>query len=553
MAKRTAEMPGAVCSSASREPTRLDKNRGILFADGRLALAVALAGLAVFAAAIMLLATRKGVGLTSDSLIYINASDNLLEGRGLSRLSGIDEAKPITHYPPLFPLLLAGLQLLGLGPLGAARILVVLSFAGNTALVGLALRRMTGRMAPALAGSFLLLASPIMIELHSWAMSEPLFLFWSLLAIILLDAYRASSRTPTLLVLAAAAGAAYLTRYVGLSLVIAVGLLLALRQGQSRRRRVVDVIIFLAISLAPSGIWMARNYRLTGSVSNYRWIWHPPDLVTLKRPFAVLWEWLSPLVFNYLALLAVVALVLAGTVLCVFAAVRGRGYSPRVWLGILRTPDEPTGLALYALLYAASLGLSILFLGATIPLDQRLSSPLYVSAIVLAIGALAAWWWHDRRRLARLAVVLVAAWFAFSYPLRSVGLVRRLADEPQGYAGSALGQAGDVAAVRRIPADVMIYTNSFAPLEFFYGRGSRAIPLPADPVTGQAVTGYVEALQSMRERIVGGEAVMVLFFATTGDGRIPSELGQGLTLLCGEKGVMLYVGDGYRGPRDCGP
>jgi hypothetical protein len=107
--------------------------------------------------------------------------------------------------------------------------------------------------------------------------------------------------------------------------------------------------------------------------------------------------------------------------------------------------------------------------------------------------------------------------------------------------------------VRALPGDLLIYTNSIGPLEYFYGRGSVSIPLPGDPVTRQVVGSYAQDLQKMRERIGRGDAVMILFFATPGEGRIPLELAQGSRLLCDENGVKLYVGDGYTGPRECGP
>jgi hypothetical protein len=135
-------------AASSGSSLRQGGGRVASFARRRHALPVVLLFLGALAAAIMLLATERGVGLSSDSLIYINASGNLLEGRGLSRLSGVDGTRPITHYPPPYPPLLAGLQLLGMGRLAAARALQVLSFGGSEILLGLALWRMTRHRGP---------------------------------------------------------------------------------------------------------------------------------------------------------------------------------------------------------------------------------------------------------------------------------------------------------------------------------------------------------------------------------------------------------------------
>ena len=58
--------------------------------------------------------TPFGLGLVNDSAYYIEGAANLLAGKGFVRLSGGGELKPITHFPPLFSLVLAGLGLAGM-------------------------------------------------------------------------------------------------------------------------------------------------------------------------------------------------------------------------------------------------------------------------------------------------------------------------------------------------------------------------------------------------------------------------------------------------------
>jgi hypothetical protein len=54
--------------------------------------------------------TRWGVGLRGDSYAYISGARNLAAGLGYSRISGGGEVRPITHFPPLFSLLLASAE-----------------------------------------------------------------------------------------------------------------------------------------------------------------------------------------------------------------------------------------------------------------------------------------------------------------------------------------------------------------------------------------------------------------------------------------------------------
>ena len=76
-------------------------------------------------------ATRLGAGISPDSTVYVDAANNLKMGRGLSVQSGPDEFTPLTHFPPLFPALLALLGSLGFDASSGARWLNVLLFGGN--------------------------------------------------------------------------------------------------------------------------------------------------------------------------------------------------------------------------------------------------------------------------------------------------------------------------------------------------------------------------------------------------------------------------------------
>jgi hypothetical protein len=507
----------------------------------------------VAAVGLNLAATRHGSGLTSDSLIYLNASRNLLAGRGVSRLSGLTGTKPITHYPPLFPAALAGLQAAGLTTADAARVLGAAALGLNVALVGLSIWRMTHNEWASMLGSFLVLSSPIMIDLHSWAMSEPMFLLWCLCAALLLDAFTSTGRMRFLILTAFAAALGALTRYVGLALIAGLALALLLRSSGRAGRRVLETGAFAAIAVVPISGWYIRNLILSGSLSNYSLVWHAPDSTVLKRPFAVAWEWISPTLFTYPALIGLIVLVVAGGLWLLLKGWKRWGRPPGRWTRSLRKADLRGGLLCFIAAYVGAIGFSILFLGATVPVDQRISSPVYLSLIILLVDAAVSWWTRQERVALKAWLIAAAGVLALSYLARSAALVDALWDESRGYASPSLAVAGSSEVIGRVPDDVLVYTNSFAPLEYFYGRGSVSIPLPGDPVTRQVVGSYAQDLQRMRERIGRGDAVMVLFFATPGEGKVPIELAQGLTLLCERDGLSLYVGDEYTGPRECGP
>ena len=133
--------------------------------------------LSLLAVALVLLATRFGIGVTPDSTVYLEAARNLLNGRGLIALAADGELRPMTHYPPLYSSLLA---LIGLGHVsiaGAARWLQAILFGANVLLVGLVIARSArNSFWLPMVGALLMLTAPDVVAIHTLALTEPLFI-----------------------------------------------------------------------------------------------------------------------------------------------------------------------------------------------------------------------------------------------------------------------------------------------------------------------------------------------------------------------------------------
>ncbi len=170
----------------------------------------------------MLTATRFGIGINPDSVTYVDAARNLLRGDGLSVLSGAGaELKPLTHFPPLYSGMLALLGITGAELPSVARWLNAFLFGANIALIGL----MIGLYArqsfwlPGL-GSFLALTAPGILGTHSFALSEALFIFLTLIGLLCLTIHMEGRRRRFLVAAALAIGLSVLTRYIGLASVL---------------------------------------------------------------------------------------------------------------------------------------------------------------------------------------------------------------------------------------------------------------------------------------------------------------------------------------------
>jgi hypothetical protein len=510
----------------------------------RIPLAIGLAALGVVGMALVLQVTRDGVDLTSDSIVYINAARNLLAGRGLSRLSGIGGAVPMTHFPPLYSLVLAGLQILGMEAPAAARLVNSLAFGATVALAGGIVASKTASTVYPLVASALVLTSPVLLDINAWAMTEPLFLVLGLAALLSLAKYARERKAPWLWAAAGAAGLAAVTRYAGVALLATGCSTILLLRGRSLRRNARDVSIFLAAAIAPFVAWGLRSVLLTGSATNRALSWHPPDWLQLKRVFGVVWEWMFPGQFTYPALYAMAGVALVAVIAAILACRRKgtrsalRRFAAAPWESPQRIVTQ------HVVWYSGMLVLTLFAVDATTPIDQRILSPVYVSIIILAVLSLASWDGWARVGWARLAVPALVGAIIISYGARSAFVLRALQAGQRGFTNPGWVSMGTLDAIRDLPSDILIYTNNLEALEFFYGRGGTIIPFSVDAVTRLPVAPYESWLGQMRERLRAGAAVLILFGRRADDVELPSALIQGTELWYEQGGARIYVGPG---------
>jgi hypothetical protein len=267
--------------------------------------------LALIGVIAVLFATSSGIGISPDSTVYIGAARNLLQGRGLSE-STASGTKPLTHFPPLLPSLLAVGGLLGVEPLAGARWLNAILFGATILLGGLLIRLYTrGALWAALLGSFLLLTSHDMLLIHSMAWTEPLFLYFGFLGLALLAAHFDGRNT--LVASSVAVAFAFLARYSGVAFVMTgiAGILLLERN--TFRKRIGDAVIFGVISCGPMALWMAGNVFATGAPTSRHLAVHPVTYTHLQQALVTVSQWGIPgrgrslLVFIALVAIAVSA------------------------------------------------------------------------------------------------------------------------------------------------------------------------------------------------------------------------------------------------------
>jgi hypothetical protein len=491
----------------------------------RLVSILALSLLAVLGTLLVLKATPEGLNLSDDSIAYIAGARSMLAGHGY-REAWLASNQPVTHFPPGFPSVLAFFGLFGLDPLRGTRFVNALLFGLNAGLLGIVTWRMTPSLKAGLVLAALFVTNSEMLQVHAAAMSEPLFIFLSLLAFWNFDLY--FERPPSsvgkgiagewwwLVASAMFAGMAYLTRYAGLALaatfIVAICVLRT-----DWRKRFTSIGIFLAGFLPWVLGWALRNRLMAGNETNRTFAWHPITVENIKIGVHVASEFFIPVETWRREILKagtvdVLIVLVLGTVL-VWTLIQAWKYisKPRQASALERGGKESrevisftTGLYIFA--YLASIVASMTMFDAATKFKLRILSPVFVGLLLLLVAF--GIWMRNKQRV--LVVVVTIVLLCFSVYKQSI-TVAQWSKSGLGYASFQWYDSQAMEYLRGVPDDVKIYTNEPAAVYLYTGRGAYVLPDRYDSATAQERPGFEEGVAHMQGEINDGKAVLALF------------------------------------------
>ena len=479
----------------------------------RLVSFIALCLIAVIGVVLVLRATPNGLGLSDDSIAYIAGARSMAAGEGY-REAWLASNQPVTHFPPAFSSVLAFFGLFGADPLRAARWVNALLFGLNAALLGILGWRMTPSLTAGVVLAALFVASGEMFSVHAVAMSEPLFIFLSLLSFWMFDLYfERHHHWLWMIACGTFVGMAYLTRYAGLALVATfVAALLILHTNW--KKRLTSIGIFLA-SVIPWALgWSIRNRLVAGNATNRAFAWHPLTSENIEpglRVFSDLFIPIEPLrraIFRQSAVIeGMIALILGGIFVWVVVT---------AWRYLSKPQQERTGIearevlsfttGLFIFAYLASIVSSMLMFDAATKFKLRILSPVLVSLVILLV--VFGIWVRNRRR--DVFVVLTILVLTLSIYKQSITL-NTWAKSELGYASFQWYDSKAMDYLSELPDDVMIYTNEPGAVYLYTGRGCYVLPDRFDSATALERTNFEKGVAVMQADIDQGKAVLALF------------------------------------------
>jgi 4-amino-4-deoxy-L-arabinose transferase and related glycosyltransferases of PMT family len=508
----------------------------------RLASFFALLLISLIGIVLVLRATPQGLGLSDDSIAYIAGARSMAAGHGY-REAWLASDQPVTHFPPSFPSILAFFGLFGVDPLHAVRWINALLFGLNAAVLGILGWRMTPSLTAGLILAALFVASGEMFQIHAVAMSEPLFIFLSLLSFWMFDLYFerlphsgstqplpdssaasesgpsklwAWSRTEGWLWLIACGtfvGMAYLTRYAGLALVATFVVALLILH-KDWKKRLVSIGIFLESVLPWVLTWTVRNWLVAGNTTNRTFAWHSltsENIRTGLRVFSGFFipieAWRRNFVKQPIFIEVLIALVFGAVLVWVIQTAWKYLSKPqeiRVGKEAKEVISFTTGLYIFA--YLASIVASMLMFDAATKFKLRILAPVLVSLLILlvasGIGA------RNKRR--EIVILLTILFLGVSIYKQSVTF-NTWASSELGYASFQWYDSKAMAFLRELPPDVMIYTNEPGAVYLYTGRGCYVLPDRVDSATAIVRANFEEGVSTMQADIKQGRAVLALF------------------------------------------
>jgi hypothetical protein len=235
--------------------------------------------------------SSSGTGITPDSVYYISCARNLAAGKGYTVLCGYK----YMAWPPLFPTLLAALNLVGFDPLDGARFLNAVICGFIVFCSGLLFIKTLQNSYLLVFGFLLVLFSSPLLYVSSHAWTEPLFIVLTVLFVLNLAQFLRNAQWSSFILFSCCAALACLERYIGVTLVLTGSAAILFFMNQcSILKRIKYAALFAGIALAPIAVWCIRNYSLNSTLTGGRNAASTPAIWNAWLCIKTFAEWFIP-------------------------------------------------------------------------------------------------------------------------------------------------------------------------------------------------------------------------------------------------------------------
>jgi len=471
--------------------------------------------------------TRWGIGTSPDSAVYLGVARNLEEGRGMTVPFGADIDAALSQFPPIYSLLIRLVNATGLDIAMSARLIQAVLFGINIILL-----TTMGRDGAyeihwgVILGAMLVLFISPFVENHLMAWSEPLFIFSGFTGLFFLSRYLDGGSRVLLIAAALWTSIAALTRYIGVAFILTGGLGILLWASVQGRRRGWQVLIFTLISFIPLGAWMLIGL-ISGSGSTGRELaLHPFGRQHIWQSVETVAGWFY-IPASLSGLLKISFIGLVGTILLTLLFVRQLPDPSNSSKNLLaKERDLPVIIRLMLIfipIYVGLVLLSISFVDANTPLDNRILAPVLAAGLVLISHILSRPTYHAPRlsALRNLAVVGVMAIVALSIADR-FELIQENYANGIGFNHTNWRKSQAMREVEKLTDEWIIYANSPEAIWLRTGKSAHKLPKPWNAMNLRENQEFLSELKVLEGRFEQEKGVIIYFDSVSGSS-IPSE------------------------------
>jgi hypothetical protein len=342
-------------------------------------------------------------------------------------------------------------------------------------------------------------------------MSEPIYLTFSLLCIASLAHFFQNNRKSSFVIAAVASALAYLTRYVGITIVVTGTLSFLLFMKGTWKNKIQKAVLFGLIGFVPILAWYLRNYLLTGSFTNRVIAFHPITAEKFNQGLLTVLGWLLP--ETIAEEVRVVVAILFGGVL-IFGMVFRYSWSEGRNLPVEEQKPLHKILLLYGGIYLIFLVISLTFFDNSTRLNDRILLPVYL--ILLMITVFSIYWifqhWRGRTRPFVLVIsFLLPVIILGNYVIRTAELVQTFREEGRGFSSASWRSSEIISMIGLLGNDPVLYTNEAAAVYYLTGIGAYSIPEKFDPVVAKVRDDFQPTMEKMRHRLTEPNSALVVF------------------------------------------
>ncbi|PIE69203.1 MAG: hypothetical protein CSA21_03525 [Deltaproteobacteria bacterium] len=435
-------------------------------------------------------ATNYGVGLSTDSIGYLEGARDILKNFNLKGIG--------THYPPLYFILIAMTGLITGDALEALRWLQLCIIALSFIIFALIIWKGTNKtLLPAITFLLLFITSKPVLYIYTMAWSEGLFCLLALLGFYFLVNYLEDKNAPLYFLAFSALfiGLGFLTRYVGITLVITGIIAIVLYTKGNLKKRIVHCFFFSFLSLIPMFLWVGRNWLTSSEATSRRLVVHIIPMEKIQAGVDVLLNWLFISSDYPFTLLTIITLLVAIS------------YTISMRNIYLNKTVEVCFIFIFT--YISFLIISISLFDAHTPLDERILFPVYLF-FILGISLLCYRAYSEKNiRSAGLFMIFIIIIACYNQNKLQQEYIFYAHANGIGFSNKKWVKSSILQWVKKLPQNTIIFTNGPDAVKIIANRSSKMIPRLSSPLDQIKNKNFERDIKNMVHELSGNKGVIV--------------------------------------------